>query len=554
MENLYIYAIISLILLFLIFILVRKILNINPFKYKKTKSLQNTINEIKKKLEDSPDDYESIYELAKIEESIGEEDSAFQKYEQLIESKVLDKSDEILVLYKLESRYESQENWDNAFRYSIKILKTNPNDVDHIIKFACILAEHEKYQLACDYFNKALYAKNNFSNDALKRAIYSFMKVGNTKKSITMLEELHKRLKKEYSENKEEISNLEISLISLYMMADEYNIAKGFIENSLLNKSIDDTHKFNINRLYLFMLYKLEENENFRKLYDYLSRFYKVDEPKISIANLVLDFAFYSYYLNNIMVSSRYFNFIASIIDKNKENNEFAIFDINAILKYLNSLSMAVYELNKLQKTSEVYKSDNFVNYVPKGEIELWEKSVKVWETSFVNILYIVDIFTPKNNIKNFDSIILELSFNSADNDSKDSSNNSTKKVDSIYNLNKLEFKRICNNLVKNKLLYSIVQEYESDNDDEVNYITYHMKGSKKDLTLISFKRWKKVEIGELMVRDFLITVKEAGAKNGILIAPIDLSRSAKSYVAHHEEVKVYGRNQFENLLKDEKI
>ena len=80
------------------------------------------------------------------------------------------------------------------------------------------------------------------------------------------------------------------------------------------------------------------------------------------------------------------------------------------------------------------------------------------------------------------------------------------------------------------------------------------MKGSKKDLTLISFKRWKKVEIGELMVRDFLITVKEAGAKNGILIAPIDLSRSAKSYVAHHEEVKVYGRNQFENLLKDEKI
>ena len=133
------------------------------------------------------------------------------------------------------------------------------------------------------------------------------------------------------------------------------------------------------------------------------------------------------------------------------------------------------------------------------------------------------------------------------------------KKVDKIYNLNKVDFKKLCQNIIRSRLAYSIIQEYtdnvaNTDYGDEVNYLTYHVKGNKKDITLISFKRWKKVEIGELMIRDFLMMVNEAGAKNGILIVPVKLSKSAKSYASHNDKITVYSRNQFNNLLKDENL
>ena len=45
-----------------------------------------------------------------------------------------------------------------------------------------------------------------------------------------------------------------------------------------------------------------------------------------------------------------------------------------------------------------------------------------------------------------------------------------------------------------------------------------HVIKNKKDLTLISFKRWKNTEVGELIIRDFILLINEAGAKNGILV------------------------------------
>ena len=56
------------------------------------------------------------------------------------------------------------------------------------------------------------------------------------------------------------------------------------------------------------------------------------------------------------------------------------------------------------------------------------------------------------------------------------------------------------------------------------------------------------------MVRDFYMMVNEVDAKNGILIVPIELSNSAKSYVSHNDRITVYSRDQFNNLLKDEKL
>ena len=65
-------------------------------------------------------------------------------------------------------------------------------------------------------------------------------------------------------------------------------------------------------------------------------------------------------------------------------------------------------------------------------------------------------------------------------------------KIDKIFKMSMLDFKKVCQNIIKNKLSHSIVQEYTGEKGknsygDEVDYLAYNMKSSKKDLTLISF-------------------------------------------------------------------
>ena len=79
-------------------------------------------------------------------------------------------------------------------------------------------------------------------------------------------------------------------------------------------------------------------------------------------------------------------------------------------------------------------------------------------------------------------------------------------KVDKIFSLDRMSFKKLCGNIMKSKFSdYVIVQEYTdathpANSGEEINYLTYNIKGSKKELILISFKRFlflSKVSLSE---------------------------------------------------------
>ena len=336
------------------------------------------------------------------------------------------------------------------------------------------------------------------------------------------------------------------------MLSDELNIARGFIEQIIMNKNINN--QLYIDRIYLHILYKVLDNEKFRELYDNLYKKYNISNPNKKISDLVLDYSFYSYFLRDIALSKRLFEIINDL--KLPELNTYN-FDI--IIKYLSDISKATEQLNKLRSIMKLdnSKNDNYEKYVEKEDIQNWERAVDLWEGSFIDISYLASLITIQNNI-NVKKILDELKIDD-DNSSNEMSLKIVQKVDKIYNMNIIDFKKLCQNLIRTKLSHSIIQEYtdsssNSDYGDEVNYITYNIKGNKRDTTLISFKRWKKIEIGELLIRDFQIMINESGAKNGILIVPVTLSNSAKSYVSYNEKVTVYSRNQFNNLLKEEKL
>ncbi len=544
-----IYIIIAALLFILIITLIMKIFNNK--KNKSNKYIMKQIQELTNKVSENEKDYVSLYQLAKLKEQIGEIEYTLKVYEKLLTLSFYKEREELDVCMKLEEFYEKLENYREAFKYTLRISKLNPNDMFYNIKAGTILCHEGYYMLSCDYFNKALLNKNEFDIYNLKAAAFTFFKTKDYKKCIVFLEEIQKRLVKEKNEN-ENIDDVNKALISMYMLSDELNIAKGFIEQIIAEKNINN--QLYIERIYLHVLYKVLENEKFKQLYDNLYSKYHILNPDRKISDLVLDYSFYSYFLRDISLSIKLFNIV-----KNFNLAEFNIYNFDHIIKYLSAINKATEQLNKLRSMMKLdnSKSDNYEKYVEKDDMANWEKAVDLWEGSFIDIEYLNSLVEIQNTM-DVQKILDELKINETNN-SNEMSLKIVQKVDKIYNMNIIDFKKLCQNLIRNKLGHSIIQEYtegieKSDYGDEVNYITYNIKGNKKDTTLISFKRWKKVEIGELMIRDFLMMINESGARNGILIVPVTLSNSAKSYVSYNDKVTVYSRNQFNNLLKEEKL
>ncbi len=559
MEDIFIYLAVSVFLIISSSIILKNIFYRDGKK--NSKDIKKTIEELYKKIEENPEDYRAIYDLAKCEEEIGKIELALEKYELLANNGILEKREELNICKKLESKYSELGKKEEAFKYAIKIIKIEPNNNLYIIKVANTLAKEGNFKLSNHYFGKAIVSKAEFMTEDLKCAAFVSYKMKDYKKCIAFLEELRKRLIKEAIANKskdikKDILELEKDLISTYILSEELNIAKSFIEDILSNKFIDKNHEFDVNKLYLFVLYKLEESERFKSLYNKLYSLYKINESNKNYAHLKFDYSFYSYFLGDIEMSKNYFELIKSF-----DMPEFNIYNLDEILNYLNAVIKATTVLNKLKEENklgeEKYKNDNYENYVGKENIENWEKTVNSWEISFINFDYIMNLIEVQKTM-DIDNILESLKIAEKGNPN----NNITiaYKVDKIFSLDRMSFKKLCGNIMKSKFSdYVIVQEYTdathpANSGEEINYLTYNIKGSKKELILISFKRWQKSEIGELMVRDFLMMVSESGAKSGVLIAPVELSNSAKSYVSHNEKIRVYTRSQFNNLLKDEKI
>ena len=556
--DIYIYSV-AVICFLLVVLFAIKILFRDKNKIKVKKDMLKKISELKKGLSDDSEDYDSMYQLAYLEDKTGDYESALDIYDKLAYTGYLDNLADAEVLQickRLEDKYDKLDEKEKSFAYLTKIIKLEPNNIFYLIKIGTILGENGYNLIASNYFNKALLSKNEFEVESLKVAAFSFFSIKDYGKSIKFLEEFYKRVLKYSNRNSMEVHNIEKSLISMYIILDELNIAKSFIESVLIEKNIDEDFKFYINKMYLFILYKLGDNERFKKVYDNLYELY-LKNSNVDYADLILDYSFYSYFLREIEFSIKYFEIIKSF---NKP--KFEIYDIDTILEYLNQIIRANYQLTLLRdlKNSDEnkYINDNYEKYIDKANIETWETSINIWENSFVDLSYMSNLIQVEKTI-NIDGKILEDLKKVVD--SAEYSNNKilTKKVDKIYDLDINEFRKLCKNIITSKLSYVIAQEYEDKfnnniNGDEINFLAYNIKGSKKDLTLISFKRWKKSSIGELMIRDFYMMVNEVDAKNGILIVPTELSNSAKSYVSHNDRITVYSRDQFNNLLKDEKL
>lgn len=560
MFNLYIYILIvpvSILIVIGVILFARSISSSNS--YYKPKNIKKKMDELQKKIEANTKDYNSIYELAVLEEQYNFIEKAVEKYQKLMDLKYFE-GEEINIYKKLEGLYEKVENREETIKCVLKIAQLESSNSYYSLKAAVILGKEGAYKLACEYFNRVLNNKSDFEIEELKTAAICYFMNHEYKKIITMLEELHKRLSRNISnieEDYDDMTLVEKILISLYIATDEINTAKSFAESILSLRSINTNikYKFYINRIYLYILYRSDNTDEFIELYNKLSTQYKINEIKKYEIAIILDFAFYNYFIKDVNSAISYFEHIRLF-----NAPEFDMYDLDGIFKYLFEISKATEQLQKLRNNMQIeddekYKNENYEKYIDKHYIDIWENSVKLWESSFNNIDSILD-FAQLEKTMDIEKILLECGINE---NNASSENVILKKVDKIYDMTLASFKSIFQDIIQKKLMYSAVQEYNDhlidyDYGDEVNYLAFASNKNKKDLTLISFKRWKNTEVGELIIRDFILLINEAGAKNGILILPVELTSSARSYAMHNNKIKVYTRNQFNYMLRDSKV
>ncbi|MEI0700327.1 restriction endonuclease [Brachyspira intermedia] len=525
----------------------------------KPKNIKKKIEELEKKIQLNPKDYNSMYDLAVIEEQYNMPEKALEKYEKLLSIKYFE-GEELNIYKKLEELYNKLENKEESLKYTLRIAQIDVNNTYYSIKAATELGREGAYKLATEYFNRVLNNKNDFEIYELKIAAISYFMNKEYRKVISMLEELHKRLSRNISnieDDYDELILVEKILISLYIITDEINSARSFAESILSLRSIknDPKYRFFINRIYLYILYKSDDNEAFINLYNQYSKQYRIDEIKKEESIIILDFAFYNYFIKDINSAMSYFEHIRLFNDP-----EFDIYDLDSIFTYLSEIAKAEVQLKKLRgdiqlNNKDKYVKENYEKYVNSQYIESWENSVRLWEDSFNSLDTILNLIEIERNV-DIEKVLLECNINE---NNAAIENVSSKKVDKIFDISLSSFKSICQDIIQKKLLYSAVQEYNEklidyDYGDEVNYLAFAVNKSKKDLTLISFKRWRNTEVGELVIRDFLLLINEAGAKNGILVLPLELTNSARSYATHNDKIKVYTRNQFNYMLRDSRM
>ena len=126
-----------------------------------------------------------------------------------------------------------------------------------LIKEGLAIPVTDFMDILCEFDSLYATTDDEFDIDNIKAAAFAFYKVKDYKKSLAFLETLYKRVNKEKS-NKEISKQIAKSLISLYLISEEINIAKSFLEATLANKFHDDNYIFYLNKVYLYILYKYQ--------------------------------------------------------------------------------------------------------------------------------------------------------------------------------------------------------------------------------------------------------------------------------------------------------
>ena len=150
MFSSYIYIIvivvIAMVVIFGIFLFIKSISNSD--KYYRPKNIKRKIEELEKKIAGNPRDYDSMYDLAVIQEQYNFTEKSIETYKKLIDAGYFE-GEEIAIYQKLEALYQKLDNNEEVFKCILKIAQLDPKNNYYSLKAANILGKEGAYKIAC---------------------------------------------------------------------------------------------------------------------------------------------------------------------------------------------------------------------------------------------------------------------------------------------------------------------------------------------------------------------------------------------------------------------
>lgn len=508
------------------------------------------IKALNKVLLKNPNNNKARLKLAKVYENLGMIKEACYEYTQLkdIYLDVYGISS-IEIIEKVDSLYKQLGNKDAGFRFFLLLYKSNPNNKDYTKYMGITLLREGSSNFAKTYLESLLPTENI---DVLKGLAYIAIKMHDYSYATKIIESLYKLTFKK-NESKIDIENL---LLTLTVKSEKYFQAKKLAENILFVKSANKD--FFINRMYLFILYKLDDKKSFINQYNAYKELNVKQNFKFDFN---LDLTFYSYFLGNIDKSIEHFNLFEKESSENYPEINANKYKCIEFLRKMKKIDIEYKTISKKlvnsNKSKELLKSviKKYKDYLTDEERNAWDASIAEWENFIIsgNLNYTDSLFEI-NPTFDIQRVIKEEKFRLKEASNIKQPKKSVNQVEHILNIPFQNFTAICQNIIKYKLMYFIEQEImneDNKNGDGINYLAYPQRSNRTNTTLIGFRRWKSKTVGELALRDFILSIHEYKAKNGILFIPVELSESAKNYASNNTILKVYSKWQFNSFLSN---
>ena len=521
----------------------------NDIPYLESKGKSNKlIIALNKVLLKNPKNDKVRLKLANVYENLGMLKEACTEYTSLTNTHLDDYGvSSIDIVKKVDFLYNKLDNKDAGFRFFLTLYKASPNNKDYIKYMGITLLREGSSSFAKTYLELLLPSEDL---DVLHALAYIAIKMRDYNYASKLVESIYNLMLKK-SLTKVDIENL---LITLLVKSEKYNISKKLLENIL---SVKSAHKdFFINRMYLYILYKLDDKKSFINQYNIYK---KLDVKEHLKFDFNLDLTFYSYFLEYIHKSIEYFTLIE---DESSEGYPETNRNKHKSIEFLKKMQKIDIEYKAISKklinsnkSKELLQNviNKYKNYITDEEREAWDSSISEWENllNFGNLNYADQLFniSPTFDIQ---KVIKEEKFKLKEESNIKQVKKSISQVESILHIPFQTFTTICQNIIRYKLMYFIEQEIineDNKNGDGINYLAYPQRSSRIDSTLIGFRRWKSKTVGELALRDFILSIHEHKAKNGILFIPVELSESAKNYASNNTILKVYSKWQFNSFL-----
>ena len=521
----------------------------NDISYLESKGKsQKLITALNKILLKNPQNDKTRLKLANVYENLDMLEEACTQYTSLTDTNLDDYGvSSIDIVKKVDLLYKKLNNKDAGFRFFLNLYKASPNNKDYIKYMGITLLREGSSRLSKTYLETLLPSEDI---DVLYALAYIAIKMNDYSYASRLIESVYKLMLKK-NEAKVDIENL---LVTLLVKSEKYNLSKKLVESILSFKTAQKD--FFINRMYLYILYKLDDKKSFISQYN---AYKKLDVKEYFKFDFHLDLTFYSYFLEYIDKSIEYFNLIEtefseSYPETNKNKGKSIVF-----LKKMQKIDVEYKAISKKLVNSNRSKEllqniiKKFKSYITDEERDAWDSSIAEWENliNFGNLNYVDQLFYV-NPTFDIQKVAKEEKFKLKEEVEIKQEKKSINQVENILHVPFQTFTTMCQNIIRYKLMYFIDQEIVSEdnkNGDGINYLAYPQKSSRMDTTLIGFRRWKSKTVGELALRDFILSIHEHKAKSGILFIPVELSESAKNYASNNTILKVYSKWQFNSFL-----